>query len=145
MKKNKQTNTFLLMFPVAVLTFTKHLLKVVSKKPLVQLIVVVSSTKTEKWAHCFPFILRSKSSLQICCNPTVCSKNRVIRFKFCCNSMISQPLPNFKSQFCQKEEVGSYDNIALNQRNALPFSVQGFHWVHLTASCVPVQFLKDLS
>ena len=26
------------------------------------------------------------------------------------------PLPNFKSQFSEIEEVGSYDNIALNQR-----------------------------
>ena len=43
------------------------------------------------------------------CNRTV------IKFKFCCNSMISQPLPNFKTQFSQKYEVGSYDNIALNQ------------------------------
>ena len=34
--------------------------------------------------------------------------------------MISKPLPNFKSQFSQKEEVGSYDNIALNQRFSLP-------------------------
>ena len=31
--------------------------------------------------------------------------------------MISQPLPNLKTQFSQKEEVGSYDNIALNQRS----------------------------
>ena len=30
--------------------------------------------------------------------------------------MISQPPPNFKTQFSQDEEVGSYDNIALNQR-----------------------------
>ena len=30
--------------------------------------------------------------------------------------MISEPLPNFKTQYSQKEEVGSYDNIALNQR-----------------------------
>ena len=30
--------------------------------------------------------------------------------------MISQPLLNVESQFPQKEEVGSYDNIALNQR-----------------------------
>ena len=30
--------------------------------------------------------------------------------------MISLPLSNFKAQFSQKEEVGSSDNIALNQR-----------------------------
>ena len=29
--------------------------------------------------------------------------------------MISQPLANFKTQFSEKDEVGSYDNIALNQ------------------------------
>ena len=32
--------------------------------------------------------------------------------------MNSQLLPNYKTQFSQKEEVGSYDNIALNQRHA---------------------------
>ena len=32
--------------------------------------------------------------------------------------MISQPLPKFQTQFSQKEEVGTYDNIALNERNA---------------------------
>ena len=31
--------------------------------------------------------------------------------------MISHPFQNFKSQSSQKEEVGSYDNFALNQRN----------------------------
>ena len=36
--------------------------------------------------------------------------------------MISQPLPNFKTQFFfQKQEAGSYDNIALNQRYALVY------------------------
>ena len=39
--------------------------------------------------------------------------------------MISQPLPNFKTQFYQKEEVGRYDNIALNQRyNKTNFTAQ---------------------
>ena len=52
----------------------------------------------------------------MCCNPTVCFKIRVIKFKYCCSSAISQTLLNFKSQFCPKEEVGDYDNIALNQR-----------------------------
>ena len=33
--------------------------------------------------------------------------------------MISQSLSNLKSQFSQKEDVGSYDNIALNQRYCL--------------------------
>ena len=31
--------------------------------------------------------------------------------------MILQCLQNFKTQFSQNEEVDSYDNIALNQRN----------------------------
>ena len=31
--------------------------------------------------------------------------------------MISQSLSNFKSQISQKEDIGSYDNIALNQRS----------------------------
>ena len=48
-------------------------------------------------------------------NHTVCSKVHVIRFKFWCNSMITQSLPNFKTQFSQKEEAGSYDNVALKQ------------------------------
>ena len=30
--------------------------------------------------------------------------------------MILQPLPNFKTQFSPKDQVGSYDNIELNQR-----------------------------
>ena len=34
-------------------------------------------------------------------------------FKFCCKSIISQPLPNFQTQFSPKDEFGSYDNIAL--------------------------------
>ena len=33
--------------------------------------------------------------------------------------MIAEPLPNFQTQFSKKEEVGSYDNIALNQRYIL--------------------------
>ena len=37
--------------------------------------------------------------------------------------MISQPLPNFKTQFSQKEDVGSYDNIALNQHISLLMSM----------------------
>ena len=41
----------------------------------------------------------------------------IIRFDFCCSSMISQPLPNFRSQFSQKGGIGSYDNVTLNQRN----------------------------
>ena len=44
-----------------------------------------------------------------------CLKIRVIKLKFCCNSMISQPPPNSRTQFSQKEKVGSYDKIALNQ------------------------------
>ena len=31
--------------------------------------------------------------------------------------MISQPLPNFETQISQKEKVGSYENIALNQHD----------------------------
>ena len=33
--------------------------------------------------------------------------------------MISQTLLNFKSQLSPKEEVDSYDNIALNQRTII--------------------------
>ena len=60
---------------------------------------------------------RIKSSLQICLNPTACFKIRLIKFKFCGYSMISQPLSNakIKTQFIKKEEVTNYDNIALNQ------------------------------
>ena len=36
--------------------------------------------------------------------------------------MISKPLPNFKTQCSQKEEVGIYDNIALNQLYEVRFS-----------------------
>ena len=73
------------------------------------------SKNLKKWVYCFPLVLRI-FSLQMCCNSTVCFATRVIKFKFCCNSVISQPLPNCKTQFSQKEEVGSYDKIALNQR-----------------------------
>ena len=31
--------------------------------------------------------------------------------------MISQPFPNFKTQFSQKEEAGGLDHIALTQEN----------------------------
>ena len=72
--------------------------------------------KSEKWINCFPLILRIKSSAQMCCDPTVCFKIRVIKSNFCFNSMISQPLHNFIIRFSQKELVGSYDNIELNQR-----------------------------
>ena len=41
--------------------------------------------------------------------------------------MISQPPPNFKTQFSQDEEVGSYDNIALNQR-IVNFFEQTLNW-----------------
>ena len=50
------------------------------------------------------------------CNPIVCFKIRARKFHFCCNSLILQPPPNFKTQFSQKEEVGGYDAIVLNQR-----------------------------
>ena len=70
----------------------------------------------KKRIYCFPLKLRIKSPLQMCCNSTVSFKIRVIKFNFCCNTMISKYLPNFKTQLSQKEEVGSYDNIALNQR-----------------------------
>ena len=72
--------------------------------------------KSEKKVFCFPLIFRIKTSLQMYCNRTIYFKTRVIKFKFCCNSMISQPLPNFKTQFSPKDEVGSYDNIEPNQR-----------------------------
>ena len=52
----------------------------------------------------------------MCCNLTVCFKIRVMRCKICFNHMNSQPLPNLKTQFSQKEDAGSYDNTALNQR-----------------------------
>ena len=51
------------------------------------------------------------------CDRTICFKIRVIQFKLCCNSMTSQPLPNFKFQFPPKYFMGSYDKIALNQRH----------------------------
>ena len=74
--------------------------------------------KSENWVYRFRLILRMKYPLLICCNPTVCFIIRLIKFNFCCNSMISQPLSNLKTQFSSKEEVGTYDNIALNQRYA---------------------------
>ena len=43
-------------------------------------------------------------------------KNSSINFKFCCNTMIPHLHPNVQTQFAEKEEVGSYDNIAMNQR-----------------------------
>ena len=35
--------------------------------------------------------------------------------------MISQPLPNCKTEFFKEEDVGSYDNIALHQRYTYKF------------------------
>ena len=43
--------------------------------------------------------------------------------------MISQPVSNFKNQFSQKEEVCSYDNIALNQRLGEQFSKFCSFWM----------------
>ena len=63
----------------------------------------------KKWLFIFLLELRITSSSQMCCNPTICFKIWVIK--------LSQPLPNFKIQSSRKEEVGSYDNIALGQRN----------------------------
>ena len=60
--------------------------------------------KSDKWVYCFLLISRIKSSLQMCCNTIVFFKIRVITFKFCCNTMISQPIPNFKSQISQKKK-----------------------------------------
>ena len=73
------------------------------------------SKNLKKWVYCFPLILRVKSSLQMYYNPIVCFEVWVTKFRFCRNSMISQLLPNFQTQFSQKEEIASYDNIALNQ------------------------------
>ena len=52
----------------------------------------------------------------MCCNPRVCFKIPDIKVCLCCDSIISQSLPNFETQFSQKEEGGSYDNVSLNQR-----------------------------
>ena len=50
-------------------------------------------------------------------NRTVCFKIIANKFQFGSYSMISQPLPNLRTQFSTKDEVGTYDNIALNQRH----------------------------
>ena len=72
--------------------------------------------KSEKWVYCFPLMLRIKSSIQICSITTFFFQIRVIKCKFCSIYMISQLLPNFKTQFSKTDEVGSYDDIALYQR-----------------------------
>ena len=59
--------------------------------------------KPEKTVYFFPLILRIQSALQMCCNPTICFKIRIIKLFFI--SMISHPLPNVKSQFSKKEEL----------------------------------------
>ena len=41
--------------------------------------------------------------------------------------MILQPLPSFKTQFSPKDEVGSYDNIELNQR----FVTFTYTWLYI--------------
>ena len=38
--------------------------------------------------------------------PQFALKFKLLRFNFCCNSMMSQPLPSVKTQLSQKEEVG---------------------------------------
>ena len=72
--------------------------------------------KSKKKVCCFPLMFRIQYSLKMCCNPTLCFNFQVIQFQFCGNSMVSEPLPNFKTQISRKDESGSYDNIALNQR-----------------------------
>ena len=58
---------------------------------------IVISPKIRKIGLFFPFDIKD--------NPTFCLKNRVIKFKFGCNYMISQPLPNFKTQFLKKRKL----------------------------------------
>ena len=83
--------------------------------------IVVTPKIMKKWVHCFPLILRIQSSVQMCSNPAVCYKVQIIKFKFCCNDIISQPLLNFKSHFSQKKgEFGIYDSIALKQLYLAP-------------------------
>ena len=69
--------------------------------------IVVSSqycriSKNLKMGLLSPFDIKDKSSLQMCCIRTVCFKIRVATFKFCCNSLISQPLPKWKTHVSQK-------------------------------------------
>ena len=70
--------------------------------------------------------MKFRSMPSTSCNPTVCFKIRLIKIKFCCNSIIVQPLPNVKTQFSQKEEDSGYDSIARNQPSRTHNSVH-FH------------------
>ena len=106
---------------------------------------VIASPKFEKWVYCFHSILRIKSSLQMCCNPTVCFNIRVIKFKFYCNSMIPQPLANFITVFFfQKDEAGSYDNIARTQRFALSWTCSPKSVTGLDHDPVDILWFGDL-
>ena len=57
---------------------------------------------SEKRVYCFPVILRIKSSLQMCCNPTVHFKIRLIKFNFCCNSIILTASSKLKNSIFSK-------------------------------------------
>ena len=51
--------------------------------------------------------------------------------------MISQPLQNFKTQFPRKDELGSYDNIALNQQyTVLKLNYETFQNSTLSFFCI---------
>ena len=65
-----------------------------------------------------PFSIRDKIIPYKCVViPQFGLKFELICLNFVLTPWISQTLPNFQSQFSQKkEEVGSNDNIALNQR-----------------------------
>ena len=51
------------------------------------------------------------------CNRTIFFNSELFLF----DSMISQAVPNFKTQFSPKDEVCNNDKIALNQRNVDPY------------------------
>ena len=60
--------------------------------------------KSEKRVYCFPLILRIKAFYKlISYNPTICFEIRAIKFKCCCNSMISELFSNFQTHFSKKK------------------------------------------
>ena len=67
--------------------------------------------KSEKWIYCFPLILKTKSSLQICCNHTVCFKIRVIKLTFVItprfHSLFQTLKLTFPRKYCTEPAISS--------------------------------------
>ena len=67
---------------------------------------IVVPQNSETWVYSFPLMYKDKIFPTKCVLiPEFAFKIRVLKFQFCCNSMVSQPLPNFKTRFSPKRRI----------------------------------------